>query len=163
MNIFGGGQLQQLISWFHVAIDYVIAGGLIALGVYVTLYWQHRFARVVGMMLLGAGIGWGCFAYGRTIGGADCYRQWALANKQAKIDAENRDIAMAKLAREVAEQQRQELAKENFDLQKKLRDYDVWIATNISKSKAVCRLATPDDVRRLHDIWPATPSRKGAK
>lgn len=151
--------LKQAAYWLHTALDYIIAGGLVAFGVYTAMYWQNRFARIVGIMIMGCGIGWGCFAYGKTIGGSAILEQWSEANKQAKADAEKRDIAIAKLAREMAEQQAGELAKQNFDLQKKVDDYEESV-----KNAPDCRRATADDIRRLCGIvGSGSPGCKGAK
>ena len=156
---FAGG--ASIAYWLGVGLDYAVAAGLIALGIYVALYWQNRFARIVGMMLMGAGIGWGCFAYGKTIGGAHCYAEWRAANVKADQEAKARDIAVAKLARDMAEQQTQELSKQNFDLQKQVSEYADYVSKN---TKDRCRLATPDDVIRLCRIGGAgSKDCKGAK
>jgi hypothetical protein len=140
-----------VMGWFAALKDYIIAGGLIAIGIYVALYWQHRFARIVGMMLLGAGIGWGCFAYGRTVGGAYCYRQWEAANVKAKHDAEARDAEMELLTRAMADKYEKDLASQAADLQEKVKQYE-----DATKNAATCRRATADDIRRLCNITGST-------
>jgi len=157
MISFGG--LNQALFWLKTAADYLIAGGLVALGVYVALYWQHRFARIVGIMLVGGGIGWGCFAYGKTIGGAACYAQWRAANEQAKLDAQKRDAEIAQSARDFVEQQNKEIVFQNENLMEKVKEYEAATA----KIAAKCRIATPDDVKRLCDIGSASPECKSTK
>ena len=153
------GGVNQWLFWFKTTADYFIAGGLIALGIYVALYWQNRFARIIGMMLLGAGIGWGCFAYGRTIGGAECYRQWRAANEQARIDAIKRDADISRIAKDIADSQTAEIVASNEALQKKVTEYE-----NATKSAPDCRRATDDDIKRLCSITGAgAPGCESAK
>jgi len=152
--------LKSILWWFGLSLDYVVAFGLVALSIYVTLYWQNRFTRIVGMMLLLAGGIIGGVAYGKTGAAAHVYAEWAAANKRAEEEAKARDIAIAKLARDMAEQQTQELSKQNFDLQKQVADYADYVAKN---TKDRCRIATPDDVKRLCAIGSGSKDCKGAK
>jgi len=153
--------LKSVLWWFGLSLDYVAAGGLVALSIYVTLYWQNRFTRIVGMMLLLAGGVIGGAAYGKTNAAAHVYAEWRAANVKAAEEAKARDIAIAKLARDMAEQQTQELSKQNFDLQKQVSEYADYVAKN---TKDRCRVANPRDIIELCRIAGAgSKDCKGAK
>jgi hypothetical protein len=156
----GAGLLGVALHYIQTGGDYIVAAFLVALGVYVLLYWQSRFVRIIGAMLLGSGIGWGCFAYGRSVGGEAIMNAWRAADKQARIEAAERDISMARLAKSLAEQYTVELSKENSELRKQVKDYEDAV-----KNSPAGRRATADDIKRLCQLTggKAPACRKGAK
>jgi hypothetical protein len=135
--------IGHLIAWwFGTTGIYILSGLLVLFG---ALFYRKN--SVMGIALLCTGIGWGSLNYGHSTGGAYVTRQWQAANAQAAQDAENRDIAIARLARDMAEKQANELATLAHDLNRKVLAYE-----KATKDLSACRRATADDKRRLLNI-----------
>lgn len=153
---------SSFLSWLGIAVDYVIAGAMIAGGAYLAvlfdlnitnpLYWILRPLRWVGIGLVACGIILGSYTYGKSIGtvggAAACYKEWERKNYEAQIEKLKQEAETKALAAENAEKALNEIMNQADSLQKQVDEY----ADELKKfplSVADCRRATADDDRRL--------------
>jgi hypothetical protein len=150
------------LTWFGLTVDYVIAAGMIAGGLYLAvlfdlavtnpLYWILRPIRWVGLALAIGGLSYGVYTYGKTVGvheGASaCYQEWQQKNYEARIAKLEQEANIKAEAAAKAEQALAEIASQADALQKQVDDYADEVKT-LPKVLADCRRANDDDNKRL--------------
>lgn len=131
---------------FGIALDYIVAAGLIVGGLYV-----FGYLRWIGLVLIVAGAVLGAVAYGKTLGAANCIAAGRLAETETKLDAANRDLKAEKTTAALRKQQLEELAGKRAEANGQIAQWQER-AGKLKEAVRKCRAATRDDDRRLCKI-----------
>lgn len=141
-----------ILSWLGISVDYLISAALFVGGgaaVYfgITIPLLGGILRWIGYLLMLAGIVFGAFSYGKSVGAVDCYSAWHQADIAAQTARQNQEANASDIAEKTATELANKLAQQNNDYQKQISQYQSTIAPT-----ATCRLPTVDDDRRMCDI-----------
>ncbi len=131
------------IHFFGIALDYLVAAGFVALGLY--LFGSLRW---IGMVLIVFGTIVGALAYGRSIEAARCISAGELADTKLQLAAARRDLAVSELTAKIRKTQLEELAKTRTQADDQIANWKQK-AGRLAADARRCRAATRDDDRRL--------------
>lgn len=131
---------------FGIALDYIVAAGLIAAGFY-----AFGYLRWVGLALIVAGAVLGAVAYGKTLGAANCVAAGRLAETETKLASAERDLAAHRLTEGLRTQQLADLAEKRAKANEQIAQWQAK-ADELKDAARKCRAATRDDDRRLCKI-----------
>jgi chromosome segregation ATPase len=139
-------------TWFGLAADYVVAGLLIAGGLYLALTFASiGLVRFAGLLLIGLGVAVGCIAYGKASGAAECNAAWREKNYEARIARLEQQLDAKTQAAAAAQDSLKVIASEKEKTDATVADYQVAVA-QLEGAVAACRRATADDDRRMCQI-----------
>ena len=134
------------LNLFGLALDYIVAGGLIVGGFY--LFGSFRW---LGLVVIVAGSIVGAVAYGRSLQAADCIAAGRLAAVEIKLATAERDLAGWKLAAELRAAQLRGLNQQKDKADARIATWEK-VAGGLTADLRRCRSATRDDDRRLCEI-----------
>lgn len=154
-------------AWLGFAAEYVLAGLLIAVGVYLAAFftlsatnplaWLLSPLRIVGYALIGLGLILGAVTYGKTLGATECNTLWREKNLEGQIDRLKQQLDAKTVAADAAQESLKQIASEKEKSDATVADYQSAVA-QLEESVAACRRATADDDRRMCKILgPAAP------
>ena len=152
--MFGWGLISM---WLGIWLDYAIAALMIAGGVYLAilfdlasanpLYWLLKPLRWAGIGIACAGVLFGGYTYGKSVGAEAVTTEWKAKNLEAQIERQKQELQARDEATKKVKEALEQIAEQKNDLEKQVADYQQAVA-----QLPVCRRATDDDDRRVCDI-----------
>jgi hypothetical protein len=143
---------------FGIAIDYLLAAGLMAAGIYIVGFFTvssaspfYRFLtplKWVGGAIAALGLIIGSVTFGKSIAASDCIAAGRLAAVQQENASLKRDLKAQRAATKAKEDEAAKLAAQQRDADDQIASWQSYAAT-LSTAVAACRRATRDDDARL--------------
>lgn len=157
-----------MISWWNLAsfylgisLYYVISAALIAGGAYLAvlfdlaaanpLYWLLRPLRWVGMGLVGMGLIFGSFTYGKSNGAAIVTAEWKAKNLEVQLARARQESNAQKAAAQTAKEELARLKTEKDSQDEEIVQYQA-ATEKLSAAIIACRRSSNDDDRRVCHI-----------
>lgn len=163
LSLLGFGPAE----FFGIAIDYLLAGIMIAGGIYLAAFFNLAAAnplawllgplRYVGYALVAAGVALGAFTFGKSVAASDCIAAGKLAVVQQENASLKRDLDAQRAATKAKEDEAAALAAQQRDADDQVASWQSY-AANLSSAAAACRRATADDDARLCKLLGNAPA-----